>query len=128
MILLDTNVISEILARKPNQVAFHWLNKQEDTNLFLSSITLAELYFGANLVAEGERRQNLLESIARIQGAFAGRVLPFGDVPAEIYGRAATVRQTAGRRMETKDAMIAAVSPTVPPSPRATCAISKALT
>ncbi|WP_163265999.1 type II toxin-antitoxin system VapC family toxin [Chelativorans alearense] len=109
MILLDTNVISEVLSRRPHKTAIRWLDEQEEADLLLCPVVLAELYFGAYLVREVERHEMLLENIALIRRRFAGRVLPFGDLPSEIYGRITTSRQIAGQRMETKDAMIAAI-------------------
>jgi len=109
MIVLDTNVISDVLARQRSQNVLAWLNDQEPATLFLSTIVFAELYFGAYLVQEAVRRDGLLQSISRIRGEFSGRILPFGDVPAEQYGRITAARRLAGRPVETKDAMIAAI-------------------
>lgn len=109
MIVLDTNVISEVLSRRPHETAFRWLNEQEETGLFICTVVLGELYFGAYLVREDERRQYLLDNISRVRRRFGGRVLPFSDLPAEIYGQMTAERQINGRTMETKDAMIAAV-------------------
>ena len=55
MILLDTNVISELMRAKPNQQVQKWLEKQAIESLFLSSITLAEIYFGAQAKRENSR-------------------------------------------------------------------------
>ncbi|TIW99186.1 MAG: type II toxin-antitoxin system VapC family toxin [Mesorhizobium sp.] len=109
MIILDTNVISDVLSRQRSQNVLNWLNGQEPATLFLSTIVFAELYFGAYLVQEAIRRDGLLQSILRIRGEFSGRILVFGDLPAEQYGRIAAARRLAGRPVETKDAMIAAI-------------------
>ncbi len=109
MIVLDTNVISDILARQRSQNVLAWLNDQEPATLFLSTIVFAELYFGASLVQDAIRRNGLLERISRIRGEFSGRILVFGDMAAEQYGRITAARRLAGRPVETKDAMIAAI-------------------
>jgi toxin FitB len=109
MIILDTNVISEVLSRNRSQNVINWLNGQEMAELFLSTIVFAELYFGAYLIQDAVRRDGLLQSISRIKAEFSGRVLVFGDMPAEQYGRIAAARRLAGRPVETKDAMIAAI-------------------
>lgn len=109
MIVLDTNVISEVFSRKPHETALAWLNDQEETSLFLCTIVLGELHFGARLVREEERKRRLLDNIGVIVGNFSSRILPFSEPSAEIYGRLTAERQLAGRRMETKDAMIAAI-------------------
>ncbi len=109
MIILDTNVISDAYARTRNQKVLNWLNAQEPTSLFLPTIVFSELYFGAYLVRESARREGLLQSIYRIAGEYTGRIVAFGEAAAERYGRIAAGRQLAGRPIETKDAMIAAI-------------------
>jgi predicted nucleic acid-binding protein len=109
MIVLDTNVISDVLSRQRSQNVLAWLNDQEPATLFLSTIVFAELYFGAYLVQDAVRRDGLLQSISRIRAEFSGRILAFGDVSAEQYGRITAARRLAGRPVETKDAMIAAI-------------------
>lgn len=109
MILLDTNIISDVFSRHRSQQVLDWLNAQEPAALFLSTIVFAELYFGAHLVQDDIRRQGLLQSIFRVRGEYSGRILVFGDAPAEQYGRIAVARRLAGRPIETKDAMIAAI-------------------
>lgn len=108
MILLDTNVISDVFAQKPSDRVHEWLNAQEGESLFLSTVVLAELYYGAFLVAEPVRREGLLQNIERVKRDFQGRVLSFGDTASERYGRITAARRQIGRPMETKDAMIAA--------------------
>ncbi|MEP6566945.1 MAG: PIN domain-containing protein, partial [Mesorhizobium sp.] len=109
MIVLDTNVISDVLSRQRSQNVLAWLNDQEPAALFLSTIVFAELYFGAYLVQDALRRDGLLQNISRIRGEFSGRILVFGDLSAEQYGRVTAARRLAGRPVETKDAMIAAI-------------------
>ncbi|MBZ9677850.1 type II toxin-antitoxin system VapC family toxin [Mesorhizobium sp. ES1-1] len=109
MIILDTNVISEVLSRHRNQNVIDWLNGQEMAALFLSTNVFAELYFGAYLIQDALRRDGLLQSISRIRGEFSGRTLVFGDMAAEQYGRITAARRLAGIPVETKDAMIAAI-------------------
>jgi predicted nucleic acid-binding protein len=109
MIFLDTNVVSDWFTKKPSHSVSEWMNGQEHTALFLSVIVLAELYFGAYLVQEDRRREHLLQSIARIRDDYAGRTLGFSEVAAERYGQITAMRQSIGRQMETKDAVIAAI-------------------
>ena len=109
MIVLDTNVVSDFFAKEPSKRVYHWLNAQESSQLFLPTIALAELYFGAYLVDESPRREHLLQSIARIRDDFVARTFGFSEVAAERYGQITAMRQLIGRRMETKDAMIAAI-------------------
>ncbi len=110
MIVLDTNVVSEAFSRGGiDPRVLGWLNAQEPASLFLSTMVFAELWYGAHLVREPARREGLLQAIARVRGEYEGRILAFGETAAEFYGRIAATRRLAGRPIETKDAMIAAI-------------------
>jgi len=108
MIVLDTNVISDIFGPRPSERVHNWLNAQEGASLFLSTVIIGELYYGAFLVPEPIRREGLLQNIDRIKRDFHGRMLSFGESAAQTYGRITATRRLMGRSMETKDAMIAA--------------------
>lgn len=108
MIVLDTNVISDIFAHRPSERLHNWLNAQEGATLFLSTVVIGELYYGAYLVHETVRRDGLLQNIDRVRRDFQGRIISFGDASAQAYGRITAARRHVGRPMETKDAMIAA--------------------
>ena len=62
MILLDTNVVSEVMKPQPNPAVRAWLNEQAAETLFLSSLTLAELWFGIGALPAGKRRNMLAET------------------------------------------------------------------
>ncbi len=109
MIVLDTNVISEQMSPRPSEAVRLWLNRQSELDLFLSSITISELVFGACLVRDQARREQLLQVIDRIRQEFSGRILPFTDDTAVRHGQLAAARRQAGQPIETKDAMIAAI-------------------
>ncbi|MBS3648677.1 type II toxin-antitoxin system VapC family toxin [Pseudaminobacter sp. 19-2017] len=109
MIVLDTNVVSDFFAPRPSRAVLGWLNAEAPERLFMTSIVLAELYFGAFLAVDTVRRQNLLARIGRVHQEFSGRVLSFSEGVAERYGMITARRRLAGRPIETKDAMIAAI-------------------
>jgi toxin FitB len=109
MIMLDTNVVSDTFNKRPSDTVLGWLNAQEPSALLVSTIVLAELYFGAYLVRDDARRDHLLQSIVRIRDNYIGRTLGFSEAAAERYGQITAVRRSIGRPMETKDAMIAAI-------------------
>lgn len=109
MIVLDTNVISDIFGRRPSDRLHNWLNEQEGATLFLPTIVLAELYYGAFLVPDPVRRNGLLYNIESVKRDFEGRVLSFGEAASAIYGQITADRRRIGRPIETKDAMIAAI-------------------
>lgn len=82
MILMDTNVVSEPLRRRPEPRVIEWIDSQPLETLYLAAITVAELRFGAASLPAGRRRTLLEENLERrILPLFAGRILPF-DLPA----------------------------------------------
>ena len=111
MIILDTNVISELQKPKPNQGVLDWLNAQEPTNLYLTAITAAELNYGVCLLPEGERARRLTEAVQQIlEVEFRGRILPFEAIAAERYGMIMAEMKRSGISMGICDAQIAAIS------------------
>ncbi|WEZ84735.1 type II toxin-antitoxin system VapC family toxin [Rhizobium sp. 32-5/1] len=109
MIVLDTNVLSEIHGRQHTDRILRWLDRYDMEGVFLTSITIAEIQFGLELLDPGRRRDALTQIFADIEEEFAGRILSFSARAAPIYGRIAAQRQKSGRHIETKDAMIAAI-------------------
>ena len=108
MIVLDTNIISESFDGRIHSPVFDWLDAH-DGDLFLTSITIAELVYGAELLAEGKRKRAFQDRIDQIVSDYEGHRLAFGDEAAYLYGLISAKRKKAGHAMETKDAMIAAI-------------------
>ena len=110
MIILDTNVLSELWRPRPSTGALAWLRSQPSDALFTTAINEAEILYGIELLAPGRRRREL-ESLARaIFGQdFMGRVLPFDSAAAREYAQIAAARRRAGRPMPEADAQIAAI-------------------
>ena len=109
MIILDTNVVSDQMTKAPDRRVRAWLNKHEISSLWLTTITIAELKFGAWLPEDPVRHLNLMRTIVGIQKDYEDRILVFDEGSAEIYGKIAADRRKAGRPIEIKDAMIAAI-------------------
>lgn len=109
MIVLDTNVISELQGRQHSERILRWLDGYDREAVFLTAIATAEMHFGIALLEPGARQDNLRQTLLRIENAFSGRILSFSQTAAGRYGAIAAQRQKAGRAMETKDAMIAAI-------------------
>lgn len=109
MIVLDTNIISEAFDGRHAERVFDWLDRQRADDLHLTSITIAELVYGAELLPEGKRKRTFQGRIDEIVDEYEGRRLAFGDEAAYLYGFISARRRNAGHAMETKDAMIAAI-------------------
>jgi predicted nucleic acid-binding protein len=109
MIVLDTNVISELQGRRHSELILRWLDRYDSAVVFLTAIAMAEIHFGIALLEPGARRESLSQAFSRIEEEFSGRILGFTHNVASRYGRLSAQRQKEGRPMETKDAMIAAI-------------------
>lgn len=111
MILLDTNVISELLRPKPEPAVVRWVSEQPAYSLFTTTISRAELFYGLTLLDEGARRASLWAAVLSVLDVdFAGRVLSFDDAAAMSYARIAAGRRRAGRPISQADAMIAGIA------------------
>ena len=110
MIILDTNVISEIFRPLPEPRVVDWLTSLED-DVAITSVTLAELLAGVRRLPDGRRRDELTRridaAIAPYRGARA--VLPFDDVAADRYADVLVARGSAGAPISTADAQVAAI-------------------
>lgn len=111
MIVLDTNVISELLLPVPEPSVVDWLGEQPPSAIFTTAVTEAEILYGLRLLPDGRRRRDLEAAILPIFAQdFAGRVLPFDRDAADFYGLIATDRRRIGRPISQFDAQIAAIA------------------
>ena len=111
MILIDTNVVSEPLRRRPEPRVTEWIDSQPLETLYLSTVTVAELRFGVASLPSGRRRSLLNENLERrILPRFAGRILPF-DLPAtEAYALLMAQARRDGIAVSASDGYIAAIA------------------
>ena len=113
MIILDTNVISELLRPAPEPKVEHWLSAQDGLNVYLTSISEAELRYGLAIMGNGKRRAALVEAVDRIlREDLAGRILPFDSAAALSYASIAAARRSAGRPIAQADCQIASIAHT----------------
>jgi predicted nucleic acid-binding protein len=110
MIVLDTNVISELMRAAPETAVIDWIDAHADIDLFVTAITVAELHYGIARLPEGRRKTNLAIHVERmIEEDFDHRVLPFDEAAAAHYGDIAATREHGGRPISGADAQIAAI-------------------
>jgi predicted nucleic acid-binding protein len=111
MIVLDTNVLSESLRPEPSERVGRWVAAQSPQDMFITTITIAEMLYGLEITPAGKRRARWEAAIERIISlGFDGRVLPFDTASARIYAGLSAAREKIGRPMSQSDAMIAAIS------------------
>lgn len=110
MIVLDTNVISELMRREPDERVMAWIGEQPIAGVFTTTLTQAEIFYGMALLPEGRRRDALLAAARPMFAVdFAGRVLPFDTDAALAYPEIAAGRRRSGQPISQIDAQIAAI-------------------
>ena len=110
MIVLDTNVLSELMKGESNVSVLDWTSKQAATSLYVTAVTQAEVLFGIGLMPAGKRRTGIEEAAnAMFSEDFQSRVLTFGSDAATEYARIAVSRRQLGRPISQFDAQIAAI-------------------
>ena len=111
MIILDTNVISELMRAIPDPAVVGWLAAQPLPELATTTINLAQIRHGLARLPFGRRRRDLemkFNSFA-LRG-FANRILDFDTTAADVYGDLVVARERGGRRLEGFDGLIAAIA------------------
>jgi predicted nucleic acid-binding protein len=109
MIVLDTNVLSEVMRPNPSREVLEWIDSQSGDEVFTTAITVAEIYYGIELLPRGKRRNSLLAAAEAIfNGDFLDRALAFNAEAARIFSRIYARRRAAGHPITQSDAQIAA--------------------
>lgn len=110
MIVLDTNVISELMRRAPDDTVVRWVDRYPADEVFITSVTAAELCYGVARLPDGQRKTSLAAKVSELLTEdFQDRILPFDDVAAGYYGEIAAVRERQARPISMADAQIAAI-------------------
>jgi toxin FitB len=111
MIILDTNVVSELLRPAPSPAVEAWLAAQDGATVFFTAIGEAELRLGVAILPAGRRRTSLAEAIdAMLEEDFRDRILPFDTAASQAYAAIAATRRAAGRPISQFDCQIAAIA------------------
>jgi toxin FitB len=111
MIVLDTNVISELMRAKPHPAVLAWIATQRRATLYTTSITQAEIHYGIAALPRGRRRDALAAAAeAMFAEDLADRVLPFNSIAARHCAEIVVSRRQAGNPVDAFDALIAATA------------------
>ncbi|MDZ7839320.1 MAG: type II toxin-antitoxin system VapC family toxin [Gammaproteobacteria bacterium] len=111
MILIDTNVVSEVMKVAPADAVVGWLNDQDSSSLFISTTSIGEIEYGLRILPDGKRRTHLRERFEHfIDQAFAMRIVPFDETAAVEYGDIMGLRKELGRPLSVPDGQIAAIT------------------
>lgn len=110
MMVLDTNVVSELMRAQPAPKVLDWVNAQPSDQLCLCSVVVAELLYGVGRMTDGVRKSAMLSAVqTMVFEDFAGRVLPFDLDAAVAFAQMVVQREKMGRTIATADAQIAAI-------------------
>ena len=109
MIILDTNVVSELMRPEPAPRVTNWVRDRDRRELRTTAITLAEIRYGIARLPDGRRKQVLLAAADETFTAFADQVVPVDTAAAEHYAIIASSRERAGKPIAGFDALIAAI-------------------
>jgi predicted nucleic acid-binding protein len=109
MIVLDTNVISALMYRVPDKPVVRWLDQQPRTSIWITSVTVLEVRFGIQILAQGRRRSLLGQAFDELLERIGRRVAPFDGLAAGQASNLMAVRHKHGRPVELRDTMIAGI-------------------
>ena len=111
MIVLDTDVLSELMKSQPDKSVVRWIGKHQATSLFITTLTQAEILYGLEILPVGKRHTALKKAAkAMFELDFAGRILPFDTDAAQLFAIMAAERRKIGRPISQIDAQIAAIT------------------
>lgn len=112
MIILDTNVISEVMRPKPSSNVVAWLNKQSKDSLYLTTVTIAEIGAGVCKLDHGKRRDDLEQRHRDFVELFTGRILEVDLMAAMLFGSTIGDAREKGITISFQDGLIAAIART----------------
>ena len=111
MIVVDTNVISEVMRSHPSPIAENWLNNQSPESLYLSVTSLTELQMGLAVMPQGKRRDALNSHMREfLVQLFGARVLPVSIETADFHAQCFALARSKGVTISFADAQIAAIA------------------
>lgn len=110
MIVLDTNVLSELMRPVPDAQVVGWLDSQDAMSVTISAITVAEILYGIERLPDGSRKRGFAAmASAMFEEDFSGRILPFDSEAAVHYAEQVAASESEGRPVHMADAQIAAI-------------------
>lgn len=111
MILLDTNVISELIKPSPEPAVAGFLRRAAPETVFTAVVCEADIHYGLARLPAGRRRNDLTARVSAFSAkSFSGRTLAFDSASASIYGELCATREAAGMPISVENAMIAATA------------------
>ena len=109
MIIVDTNVVSELMKSSPSEPVIEWVRARTGSELFTTSITLAEILYGIALLPDGHRKELLRTTATEVFATFEDQVLPFDSSAATHFADVVGGRDQIGLPIDGFDAQIASI-------------------
>lgn len=110
MIVLDTNVVSELTRTSPAPQVINWLDRVAPGQIFITSVTVGEMLYGVMRLPTGRRKATLATQVSvLLTTCFGGQALAFTAEAATEYADIVVSRETAGVPIPRADAQIAAI-------------------
>jgi toxin FitB len=109
VIIVDTNVVSELMRPSPSPQVRDWVSAQAPGELCTTAITVAEIRYGLERLADGRRKQSLLSAATEVFAAFSDYIQPFDADAAIWYATIVARRDRLGLPIDCFDAQIAAI-------------------
>ena len=111
MIILDTNIVSEVMKPSPSSEVIAWMSGHTAEGLFTTTVTVAEVLYGIEILPRGKRHDQLLRQAEAVFAEdFAGQILSFDEASARSFAVISANRRSHGRPIGTFDAQIAAIA------------------
>lgn len=111
MILLDTNIVSEMIKPTGDANVRRWMDSYAELDFFIGAPIVAELRFGLALLPDGRKKQALGKACDAIEDEiFAGRILSFDQRAAHAFARLRAKRNMLGRPLNVMDALVASIA------------------
>jgi toxin FitB len=111
MIVIDTNIISEMMRPQPHSGVRKWINSQNRQGMYITSVSWYELLYGLELMPAGKRQDGLRKALLALRDElFANRLLPFGETAAGILSKSMAKAKRNGISIHLGDGQIAAIA------------------
>ena len=110
MIILDTNVTSELMRGRPDTAVMAWISDQPPSELFSTVVTIAEITYGLERLPQGRRRTSLEQAYQSLFLSMAAHVLTFDVEAALLYGPLVASKEQAGIAIDPMDAQLACIA------------------
>ena len=110
MIILDTNVVSELMRPTPERMVLRWFGNQAAEDLHVTAVTVAEILYGIELISAARRREVVRAGAEKMfEEVFADRILAVEDRAARAFSQIASSRRRQAKPMSGVDAQLAAI-------------------